>query len=338
MKRTSLSRVALTLVSCIALTIQLSASCAEVAHKSSVAKASNYKPSTVKAKKAPVRLRINVPCRAWVPRGVKPKVVLLCVHGLGLNSSSYENFGQRMSKAGVPTFAVDVRGFGDWIKMKGKNTVDFQSCLSDVEQALKTLHIAYPKCPVVLLGESMGGAIALRVAANRPDLVDGLISAVPSGDRFHSTKTSLKVALNVLTLRKIKRLNLGDAVLNDATDDIALKSAWKGDPLNRLNLSAKELWQFQRFMNENHETAKRINRTPVLFVVGMSDRLVKPEGSVELYEELATPNKKMMTILSAEHLVFEEGQCTAPVFSVVLDWLNHQSKGKKVSPNRKRPS
>src|SRR5688572_21458602 len=58
-----------------------------------------------KTSKTPTRLRIEVPCRAWTP-ATSPKVVLLCVHGLGLNSRSYEPFGQRMAKLGVATFAV----------------------------------------------------------------------------------------------------------------------------------------------------------------------------------------------------------------------------------------
>jgi acylglycerol lipase len=274
-----------------------------------------------------VRLKIDVPCRAWTPKEM-PKVVLLCVHGLGLNSSSYEGFGKRMAQLGIAVFAVDVRGFGTWMRLEGKEELDFQACLSDVEQALKTLHTAYPRLPVYILGESMGGAIALRVTSERPELVSGLISAVPSGDRFHKTRDELRVAMRVIAGGKNKPMEVGSKVIKEATDDLALKERWSGDPLNRMNLTPKELMQFQKFMNENHDTAKQIDKKPVLMVAGFKDRLVKPQGTIELFNELTTPDKMLVIVGNGEHLLFEESQLSDQVCWVVLGWLKSHVEAK----------
>jgi len=124
--------------------------------------------------------------------------------------------------------------------------------------------------------------------------------------------------------------------IEEATRDEALRAKWKDDPLNRLKLSPKELIHFQRFMNDNHDTAKRITKTPVLFVVGMSDKLVKPEGSIELYKEVASSDKKMMTIKSAEHLIFEQGRMTPAVFTYVVSWLNSHAAIRQTTANDQR--
>lgn len=269
----------------------------------------------------PIRLKIEVPCRAWLPKNVQPKVVLLCVHGLGLNSAAFEEFGQQMQKEGIGVFAVDVRGFGTWMQLKGRTECDFKSCISDVEGALKVLHTAYPDKPIFVLGESMGGAIAMRVAAEHPELIDGFVSSVPSGDRFHKTKYQLRVALQLVTLRGDKQIDVGTQVIEQATDDPALQTIWKDDPLNRMKLSSKELIHFQRFMNDNHETAKLIEKTPVLFLVGLSDRLAKPEGTIELFNEITATDKKLVTIRSAEHLIFEHNKLSPELKVVVIDWL-----------------
>jgi acylglycerol lipase len=314
------------LVAGLAVAILCCAGTADAQKGSATKKPSTLpKQSAAKARPAPVKLRIGVPCRAWVPKDGKAKVVLLCIHGLGLNSDSYEDFGKRMAKVGVATFAVDVRGFGTWMLLKGKHNVDFKSCLSDVEQTLGVLHTAYPSRPIFVLGESMGGAIALRVAAEHPELVNGMISSDSSGDRFHTTKDTLKVAFKLATFQGNKQMDVGTNVIDEATDKASVKSEWKDDPLNRMDLSAKDLWQFQKFMNGNHESAKAIKTMPVLFVVGLKDQLVKPKGTIELYQEIASPDKQMMTIRSAEHLIFEEGQCTPAAFAVVRDWLNRHS-------------
>ncbi len=284
---------------------------------SSVSKSTAAKAS---GKAAPTRLHIDVPCRAWTPKTL-PKVVLLCVHGLGLNSASYDAFGQRMEKLGIAAYAVDVRGFGTWMQLEGKNEIDFNACIEDVAQALKVLHTAYPHLPIFVLGESMGGAIALRVTAVHPELVDGLVSAVPSGDRFHKTRNELRVALKLVTGNGKKPLDVGTSTIQDATDDPALREQWKDDPLNRLKITPKELIQFQRFMNENHDTARQIDKKPVLFLAGFRDRLVKPQGTIELFNELASPDKMLVVVGDGEHLIFEQSQLTDEVCWVLLGWL-----------------
>jgi acylglycerol lipase len=275
--------------------------------------------------KSPVRLRINVPCRAWVPAKM-PAVVLLCVHGLGLNSASFEQFGLQMKNKGIATFAVDVRGFGTWMKLKGKEELDFAACLSDVEQALKQLRVAYPRVPIYLLGESMGGAIALRVTAEHPELVDGLISAVPSGDRFHKTKNELRVGMRMLTGGMKEPMEVGSKMINDATDDPAVREQWKDDPLNRMSLTPNELVQFNRFMGDNHDMAVRIAQKPVFIVAGFKDKLVKPQGTIDLFNELATEDKMLLVVGNGEHLIFEQNQMSEQVSSMLLAWLHTHAR------------
>jgi acylglycerol lipase len=267
------------------------------------------------------RLKIQVPCRAWVPKNAQPKALLLCVHGLGLNGEAFEEFGKQMQAEGIGTFAVDVRGFGTWKQLKGQEKCDFKSCIGDVEQALNVLHTAYPGKPVFVLGESMGGAIAMRVAADHPSSVNGLISCVPSGDRFHKAKDRLRVAMRLVTLRPRKPLDIGTEVIEEATNDPKLREKWKRDPLTRTELTAGELMQFQRFMNGNRQTAKRIDNMPVLMLVGMNDKLVKPEGTIELFEEIASEDKKLVTVKSAEHLIFEYHRLSPALKRVIVDWV-----------------
>jgi alpha-beta hydrolase superfamily lysophospholipase len=75
-------------------------------------------------------------------------------------------------------------------------------------------------------------------------------------------------------------------------------------------------------MNENHEVVKEIQRTPVLFVQGVEDKLVKPEGTVELYNEIACPDKEIVLIPNAEHLIFEENQFTDKDIDLVTQWID----------------
>ncbi|HEY9788424.1 MAG TPA: alpha/beta fold hydrolase [Candidatus Obscuribacterales bacterium] len=280
----------------------------------------NKKPSTSR------KARGDAPCLCWVRGIAAPRAVILCIHGLGLHGSSFEQFGKAMSQLGYAVYAIDVRGFGSWMEAKGHQNVDFQACLDDVKSTLEVVRRANPGVPVFLLGESMGGAIALQATAAWPDLVDGLISAVPAAERFQQKKTDLKVALHLLTFRKV---NVEKDVVNKATKNPELREEWKDDPLSKMNLKPKELIQFQAFMNRNHEKAKDIVKTPVLMVQGGKDKLVKAEGTKELFEEIPSQDKIMATVNGAEHLVYEEGQFTNEVLKLTDQWIRaHLPKGR----------
>jgi alpha-beta hydrolase superfamily lysophospholipase/thiol-disulfide isomerase/thioredoxin len=264
------------------------------------------KPSKHKGKNNSQSEYSATPCVGWVNPILKPRLALLCIHGLGLYSGSYQAFGTQMARLGIATYAIDVRGFGSWMKLEGHTNVDFKDCLTDVKNALEAVRRTHPGLPVFLLGESMGGAIALRVASMSPDLVEGVISSVPAGERFQQKKTDLKVALEFLK-GKNKQFDVGTKIVSQATQNEKLREDWSSNPLDRMDLSPKELIQFQGFMNENHDAAKNITDDPVLFVQGTQDRLVKPEGTWELFNQLATPDKYFYAVPS-EHLIFEEGQ------------------------------
>ena len=245
------------------------------------------------------------PYKTWIAPGRRPVACLLCIHGLGLHAGSFEFLGSKASRRGIAVYAMDVRGFGEWMNAGGKTQVDFDHCLADVKAMLIAIRSNNPNTQVFVLGESMGGAIALRAASLFPELIDGLISSVPAEERFQQKKTSAKVAMNILRPRR--KFDIGSDIVDQATTSESLKQEWKGDPLDRLDLTSKELIQFQMFMNDNHNSAAHITRLPVLIVQGTKDKLVKPEGTWELFNELATEDKVFLAV-PGEHLIFEEAQ------------------------------
>ncbi|HEY9680477.1 MAG TPA: alpha/beta fold hydrolase [Oculatellaceae cyanobacterium] len=252
----------------------------------------------------------QIPTATWLNPNSKARVkfCLLCIHGLGLNGRSFEYFGKQLAQQGAAVYAIDVRGFGQWQQIEGHSDIDFANTLTDIEKTLKSIRLRYPRLPIFILGESMGGAIALRATALSQESVDGVISSVPAGDRFKQTGTKLKVAEELLSGDN-KKHDVGKQVIAQATQDSTMRDHWENDERNRLNYSAKELLRFQKFMNENHEVVQAITKTPVLLVQGCDDRLVKSAASFELFDELPVKDKTFLS-LPYEHLIFEEQEHT----------------------------
>lgn len=266
------------------------------------------------------------PCMSWVSKTGRAEAVFLCIHGLGLDSTTYNTFAQSMTEKGITCYALDVRGFGSWARSAGHEQVDFESCLEDVKVALNAIRAANKGVPVFLVGESMGGAIALRAASMYPELIDGVISSVPASERFQAGRTDLKVALSFLKGPN-KPSSAGASIVDQATHSEALKAEWQCDPLSRFDLSPHELIQFQRFMNENHEAAKKVV-SPLLMLQGTQDKLVKPQGSYDLFTKIKCPNKIFIS-LPSEHLILEIQDTHTKVFdqtvaNMITGWLKAQ--------------
>lgn len=268
---------------------------------------------------------IKVPYRAWLPEE-KPNEVILCVHGLGFSSESFTEFGRQMAAHGSAVYAIDVRGFGQWMS-KGQGKMDFEACLTDIESALKTLRKQYPSVPIYVAGESMGGAIALNAASRYPDLLNGLISSVPSSDRFAKASSELAIGAKYL-INKDKPVDISQEVVSRATANPTLRKKWEAEPLNRMKISPKELKQFDDFMKGNYDAAALIQRTPVLLLAGFKDKLVKPEGTIELFNAISCEDKLLMVVGDGEHLLLEENQLTEQLESLITVWIRNQSRSR----------
>lgn len=263
----------------------------------------------------------GVPGRGWLDPSVKTRGVILAIHGLSLNSGSYESFGNEMARRGLPTFAIDVRGFGQW-NQNGKHTnLDLTNTVLDVHKAIFSIRQHFAGVPIFLVGESMGGAVAITAAAQRPDFISGVIASVPSGERFEEKKVKLKVGAKYL-LNPKQQFDVTGKVVNKAVSNEEIRQLWLDDPLNRLHLSARELLHFQKFMDRCIDHARRLNKVPILIVQGCRDNLVKPQGTIALYNQVASQDKHLILIGHAEHLVFQKGQFAKQSIDMVVGWMN----------------
>ena len=270
----------------------------------------------------------DAPGYVWMDPDVPTRFVLVCVHGLGLHHRSFESFAKRVAREGVITVAFDVRGFGTYVDASGLEKVSLNECVEDLKQVTAKLRADYAKYPLFILGESMGGAIALRVVSEAPDVVDGLICSVPSGARHRTIGTALKVGTELL-FDKTKPMEVGKSVVHQATGSESLRHEWLNDPSARLNLSAEELLQFNKFMNENFDAAKKITTKPVILFQGHNDKLVKESGTLDLFDALSTPSKSIVIIGNTEHLIFEAGQFKDNLTLGVIGWMDGVVKGQR---------
>jgi alpha-beta hydrolase superfamily lysophospholipase len=261
----------------------------------------------------------QVPARVWKAERT-PVAILLCVHGLGLHSGYYDALGRVLQTRGITTVAMDVRGFGAWATVSGKEHVKIDDAMRDVAIVSKFLRRMNPGKPIFLLGESMGGAIVLRAVAKYPDLVEGAISSVPAAGRFNAMETAGKVAWHIL-IRGNSDFNVGADIVKKVTEKEQLRNQWESDRFARLKLPPSEIIAFDTFMKENVQAAAAVVK-PVLITQGDKDKLVKPDSTIKLFRALATNDKNLVLLGDGEHLIFEAGQFSPVLIDSILGWIS----------------
>lgn len=280
----------------------------------------------------------DVPVQIWRDISVTPWAVLLCIHGLSLHAKSFEAFGKAMSHVGVPSYAMDVRGFGSWQNAQGASHLDFEKAFADIKNTLEAVRRSNPGLPVVLVGESMGGAIALQATAANPELIDGLICSVPSRKNSGQSSTGMKAAIGLI-YHPNGEIDVGDKVIRKATQEIQVAEDWEHDPLSRMDYSPKELLQFRNLMNNNQIKAAQITNTPVLFLQGGSDKLVKPAGTIGLLKYIKAKDKDLVVVGTAQHLILEQGQfddthvIKDDVITIVSSWIDKHVANPETEPS-----
>jgi alpha-beta hydrolase superfamily lysophospholipase len=105
--------------------------------------------------------------------------VILALHGFNDHGRFFDAPGTWLAARGVTSYAYDQRGFGAssnrgvW---PGTDTL-----VRDVREAAGAIRRRHPETPFFVLGESMGGAVALVAAATDGGLpADGLILSAPA--------------------------------------------------------------------------------------------------------------------------------------------------------------
>lgn len=263
---------------------------------------------------------LTLPLIAWQVKEGEPKAVLLCIHGLGLNNTSFASFGKTMSKRGFSVYAIDVRGFGSWQTVQGEEDVGFNAAIVDLSAVIDQLKIRHPNKPVFLLGESMGGGIALRAAAEFNDTIQGVIASVPSAERFQAKRFGFTVAAHFLDGPN-RPFNIGDTVAERATTNEEVLKEWSMNSKAKMKMSPKELIKFAIFMRTTVRHCQQIKNTPALLVQGLKDRLVKPEGTYKMFESISAADKTMLIDGTAEHLIFESNTQSDVTIDTLCSWL-----------------
>lgn len=115
----------------------------------------------------------------WLPHGRANAPVLLYLHGARWNVAGSSGRIRRMQELGFSVLAIDYRGFG----RSSAGLPSEATAVEDARAAWDWLARQQPGKPRYIFGHSLGGAIAIDLAARVPDeqgtIVEGTFTSIP---------------------------------------------------------------------------------------------------------------------------------------------------------------
>ena len=116
--------------------------------------------------------------RVWEATG-EPRGIIVALHSFGDHAAAFNLSAPAFADAGYSVYAFDQAGFGD--RNVNDRWAGEARLVEDAAALIQRLADRYPDRPLYLLGESLGGGVAMLVATRHPALpVDGLILAAPA--------------------------------------------------------------------------------------------------------------------------------------------------------------
>lgn len=269
-------------------------------------------------------LRLNV--REWRVQGDEPRGTVQLVHGLGEHVERYDALALRLASAGWRVVGHDHRGHG---RSEGARGVlpRTDALLRDLARVIDATR-SRRGGPTVLLGHSMGGAIAARLVAEgtrretrraawwRPVTALALSSPALAADL--GVVARLQVAIG-------RRLAPSAAVANGLQSawisrDPDVVAAYESDPLVHDRITPR----LAGFILDAGAFARaRAPRWPVptLLLWAGSDRCVAPRGS-RAFAAAAPPERVTSQEFPAlYHEIFNEPE-REEVIAALLAWLD----------------
>ncbi|KAM5305377.1 monoglyceride lipase isoform 1-T3 [Glossophaga mutica] len=263
-------------------------------------------------------------CKYWKPTGT-PKALIFVSHGAGEHCGRYDELAQMLVGLELLVFAHDHVGHG---QSEGERMVvsDFHVFIRDVLQHVEIMQKDYPGLPVFLLGHSMGGAIAILTAAEKPGHFSGMVLISPLVLANPESATTFKVlAAKVLNL-VLPNMSLGPidaSVLSRNKTEVDL---YNTDPLIcRAGLKVCFGIQLLNAVSRVERALPKLT-LPFLLLQGSADRLCDSKGAYLLMESAKSQDKTLKIYEGAYHVLHKElPEVTNSVFHEINMWVSQRT-------------
>lgn len=234
---------------------------------------------------------VELYAQSWRPTEAASGAVLV-VHGLKDHSTRYAELARHLAAQGLAVHALDLRGHGRSAGARAQAST-LAEYVADLEIVVARVKAAEPGLPLILMGHSMGGAIATLYALDHPGELQGLVLSAAALRLGPEVSPAL-----VKITRKLGRKHPDWRVLKlkprgFSRDPSVVADVSGADPLVDTrkipaSTAAALIDGIERIQADMEKLV-----VPVLILHGDADRITPTEGSRDLFRRAGAVHKRL---------------------------------------------
>ncbi|KIL72406.1 alpha/beta hydrolase [Bacillus badius] len=206
------------------------------------------------------------------------EIGILLSHGFIGTPQSVRFLGEELAKQGFTVLAPRLKGHGT-------HYLDMEPCThEDWYKSLKQGYLQLKKRGkrVFVMGQSMGGTLALKLAAEHKD-IEGIVT--------------INAALTLPAFEYLKA-SPAPRFIKEGAPDIKKEGVQE---ITYEQAPVRAIRELQKLMAELPPIIGRVS-IPALCIKSMTDHVVPPENTVFIYRALASENKQLVTLPNSYHV------------------------------------
>lgn len=268
--------------------------------------------------------------KTWLPEFSPPKALICYCHGYGDTCTFFfEGIARKLASAGYGVCAMDYPGFG---LSDGLHSYieSFDGLVDDVIENYSKVKekSEFHARPCFLFGQSMGGAVALKVHLKQPNAWDGAVLLAPMCKIADDMYPPFILTQILITLAKV----FPKSKLVPQKDLAELAFREKKE-LTKYNVIAYKdrprLKTAVELLHATDDIACRLEEVslPLLILHGEADVVTDPSISKALYEKASSIDKKLILYKDSYHSLLEgePDEIIFRVFDDIISWLDDHS-------------
>lgn len=261
------------------------------------------------------------------------KAILIHLHGLHAHFQHIypciDDFYHRikyLKKANILSYALEFNGHGKSSGYRG-SVYDFNLLIEDISRLMEYIKLLHPNIPVFLVGESMGGAMAIIYGIKKPMDIKGIICLAPMiglSEKVNIKKSTLGFVLFVSKyFPKWKLISKKNRNVLKLKEYNHFRNKCSYEIKENITLeTARECFNASQFIKDNRN---KFN-LPLLLFHSKHDHVTSFNSSKEFFDNCESNNKQFIELDDTTHCVlvpnFKDDCIPDGIISKITNWIN----------------
>ncbi|PWU00775.1 MAG: hypothetical protein C5B53_03595 [Candidatus Melainabacteria bacterium] len=284
---------------------------------------------------------IGIPTYEWMPTDAPPKAIVLGIHGLTLHGRRYRVLARALAVNGIGFVAMDMRGFGSCLfddknqfstADDNRKKVNHEKSYDEIVQLAKLIKEKYPDTRLIALGESLGCTFCVKLAAEHPDLLTGVILAAPAvkiNKDMYGGDGQIRQGIKAV-IRPSHELNMSSFFADLCSQRTDVQQEMIIDPYIVKKLPLGALISTDEFVDKTAKWGKTTDpRLAVLILQGSADGCVNPRHVTDLMNNMKSDDQTLAWRGNFGHLQLETVYMQPAIIDAIGNWLADHSKDRQ---------